>query len=142
MTKEDFLFHLQGASYVALKFAEGYVKNKLVTDFKCNVILTVAGNIIGAKQFEIYPEEKDIIELDLTDNEVVDLLYRNNKIPIWIDINVLKSSRKSTTFNLLCSGKYSDDKNDYYYNQNGSRPFGVKSPKFPINHKEGNKFRL
>ncbi|CAM3712990.1 hypothetical protein [Flavobacterium chungbukense] len=142
MKKEEFLFCLKGASFVALKFAERYVKDKLVTDFKYNVILTVAGNIVGVKQFEIYPEEKDIIKLDLTDNEVVDLLYRNNKIPIWIDISVLKSSRKSTTFNLLCSGKYSGDKDDYYYNENGSGPFGVKSPNFPLNYKEGKKFRL
>ncbi|MFD2943067.1 hypothetical protein [Flavobacterium notoginsengisoli] len=142
MTKEDFLFHLQGASFVTLKFAERYVKDKLVTDFKYNVILTVASNIDGSNKFDIYPEENDIIKLDLTEIEVVDLLYRNNKIPIWIDISVLKSSRKSTTFNLLCSGKYSNDKNDYYYNQNGSGPFGVKSPKLPINYKEGNKIKL
>ncbi len=142
MTKEDFLFHLNGASFIALKFAEKYVKDKLVTDFKYNVILTIAGNIVGAKQFDIYPKKKDIIKLDLTDSEVVDLLFRNNKIPIWIDIRVLKSSRKSTTFNLLCSGKYSDDKDDYYYNQNGSGPFGVKGPNFPLNYEEGKKFRL
>lgn len=142
MKKEEFLFRLQSASLIALKFAERYVKDKLVTDFKYNVILTVAGNIVGTKQFDIYPEEKDIIRLNLTDNEVVDLLYRNNKIPIWIDISVLKSSRKSTTFNLLCSGKYSDDNEDYYYNQNASGPFGIKGPKFPLDYVEGEKFRL
>lgn len=142
MTKEDFLFHLQGASFISLKFAERYVKDKLVTDFKYNAILTVANNVNNLNKFDIYPEGNDIIKLGLTDIEVVDLLYRNNKIPIWIDISVLKSSRKSTTFNLLCSGKYSSDKNDYYYNQNGSGPFGVKSPNLPIDYREGKKFKL
>ncbi|MDQ1165956.1 hypothetical protein [Flavobacterium sp. SORGH_AS_0622] len=142
MTKREFLFHLNGASFVALKFAEKFVKNKLVTDFKYNLILTVASNIDGSNKFDIFPEDNNIIKLDLTDNEVVDILYRNNKIPVWIDISVLKSSRKTTTFNLLCSGKYTDDKNEYYYNYNGSGPFGVKGPNFPINYKEGKKFRL
>lgn len=142
MTKREFLFHLNGASFVAFKFAEKFVKNKLVTDFKYNLILTVASNIDGSNKFDIFPEDNDIIKLDLTDNEVVDILYRNNKIPVWIDISVLKSSIKTTTFNLLCSGKYTDNKNEYYYNDNGSGPFGVKGPKFPINYKEGKKFRL
>lgn len=99
MTKREFLFHLNGASFVAFKFAEKFVKNKLVTDFKYNLILTVASNIDGSNKFDIFPEDNDIIKLDLTDNEVVDILYRNNKIPVWIDISVLKSSRKTTTFN-------------------------------------------
>lgn len=142
MTKQEFLFHLQGASLVALKFAERYVKDKLTTDFKYNVIFTPSHHTINPDHFDFYPEDEGIIKLDLTDDEVVKLLYRNNKIPIWIDINVLKSSGKSTTFNLLCAGRYSDNKQDWYYKDNGSAPFGIKSPTFPINYKEGKKFRL
>lgn len=142
MTKQEFLFHLQGASLVTLKFAERYVKDKLTTDFKYNVIFTPSHHTINPGHFDFYPEDDGILKLDLTDDEVVKLLYRNNKIPIWIDINVLKSSRKSTTFNLLCAGRYSDNKEDWYYKDDGSAPFGIKSPTFPINYKEGKKFRL
>ncbi|CAC9977064.1 MULTISPECIES: hypothetical protein [Flavobacterium] len=142
MTKEEFLFHLNGASFVALKFAENYVKDKLTTDFKYNIIFTPPNVIGNMDQFDIYPEDEGIIRLNLTDKEVVELLYRKNKIPVWIDINVLKSSRKSTTFNLLCAGRYTDNKEEYYYNDNGSGPFGVKGPTFPIGYKEGKKFRL
>lgn len=82
------------------------------------------------------------MELNLIDKEVVDLLYRSEKVPIWININVLKSSRNSTTFNLFCAGQFSDDKKKFYYNYNGSGLLGVKRPKLPINYKEGEKFRL
>ncbi len=142
MTKEEFLFHLQGASLVALKFAENYVKNKLTTDFKYNVILNASTDDPNLPQFDIYPEDTGKMQLDLSDNEVVDLLYRKGKVPVWIDINVLKSSRKSTTFNLLCAGRYSDNKEEFYYNHNGSGPFGIKSPKLPVGYKEGSKFKL
>ncbi|MNX70350.1 hypothetical protein D3C86_1015970 [compost metagenome] len=142
MTKQEFLFHLHGASLVALKFAERYVKDKLTTDFKYNVIFTPSHQTINPSHFDFYPEDEGIIKLNLTDNEVVNLLYRNNKIPIWIDISVLKSSRKSTTFNLLCAGRYSDSKEEFYYRSDGSAPFGIKSPTLPINYKEGKKFRL
>jgi hypothetical protein len=142
MTKSEFLFHLKGSSLIALKFAENYVKNKLTTDFKYNVILNASNDDLKLTQFDIYKEDDGIIKLDLTDNEVVELLYRKNKVPVWININVLKSSRKSTTFNLLCAGRYSDDKKEFYYNDNGSGPFGIKSPKLPIDYKEGKKFKL
>jgi hypothetical protein len=142
MTKQEFLFHLNGASIIALKFAERYIKDKLITDFRYNVILSATDDSPDLIQFDVYPEDQGIIKLDLIDNEVVELLYRNNKVPVWIDINVLKSSRKSTTFNLLCAGRYTDNKEEFYYNNNGSGPFGIKSPNFPINYKEGEKFRL
>lgn len=142
MTKNEFLFHLKGASLIALKFAENYVKNKLTTDFKYNVILNVSTDDPSLIQFDIYQDDDGKMKLDLTDQEVIELLYRKGKIPVWIDINVLKSSRKSTTFNLLCAGRYSDDKKEYYYNKNGSGPFGIKSPKLPIDYKEGKKFKL
>ena len=142
MTKQEFLFHLQGASFIALKFAERYVKDKLITDFKYNVIFTPSHHTIYPDHFDFYPEDEGIIKLNLTENEVIDLLYRNNKIPVWIDINVLKSSKKSTTFNLLCAGRYSDNKEEFYYKDDGSAPFGIKSPQLPINYKEGKKFRL
>jgi hypothetical protein len=142
MTKQEFLFHLDGASIVALKFAERYVKDKLVTDFKYNILLTDAPANSNLDQFDTYPEEDGIIKLGLTNNEVVDLLYRKNKIPIWIDINVLESTKEFTTFQLASSGKYSDDKNQYYYTENGSAPFGIKSPTFPIGYVEGEKFWL
>jgi len=142
MTKSEFLFHLKGSSLIALKFAENYVKNKLTTDFKYNVILNASNDDLTLTQFDIYKEDDGVIKLNLTDNEVVELLYRKNKVPVWININVLKSSRKSTTFNLLCAGRYSDDKKEFYYNDNGSGPFGIKSPKLPIDYKEGKKFKL
>lgn len=142
MTKEEFLFHLQGASFIALKFAENYVKDKLTTNFKYNLLFTEANRSGDIDQFDIYPEDDNILKLNLTDNEVVDLLYRKNKIPIWIDISVLESNRKNTILHLASAGRYSDNKEEYYYKHNGSAPFGIKSPTLPIDYKEGKKFRL
>ena len=142
MTKEEFTFHLNGASLVALKFAERYVKNKLTTDFKYNVVLNASTDNKSLMQYDVYPQDTGIIKLDLIDDEVVELLYRKNKVPVWIDINVLKSNRKSTTFNLLCAGRYTNNKEEFYYNINGSGPFGIKSPNLPINYQEGKRFKL
>lgn len=141
MTKQEFSFRLKNASFIALDFAKHYVTDKLTNDFKYNVIFTPA-NDNNNVMFDIYPEDEGIIKLNLTDIEVIDLLYRKNKVPIWIDINVLKSSRKTTTFNLLCAGRYSDDDDELYCNEDHAGPFGIKSPTFPIGYKESEKFKL
>lgn len=142
MTKEEFFFHLQGASFQALKFAENYVKTELKTNFTYNVIFTESQVHKDVPGVEFLKRHDKKMVLEIKDSEVVDLLYVKGKIPIWIDINVLKSSRKATTFNLLCSGEYSSEKKYFYYNVNGSGPFGVKSPNLPPGYKEGQKFKL
>ena len=70
MTREDFIFHLEAASLIALKFAERYITDKLTTDFKYNVILNASNDDENLTEFDIYPEDAGIIKLDLTDIEV------------------------------------------------------------------------
>lgn len=142
MTKQEFLSRLQGASLIALKFAERYVTDKLTDDFKYNVIFTPANHNDDLTKLDVYPEDEGSIKLTLTEIEVIDLLCRKNKIPVWIDISVLKLSKKSTTFNLLCAGRYSDNEEEFYYNDNQLGPFGIKGPTLPIGYKEGEKFSL
>ncbi len=142
MNKPDFLFLLLGASYASFKFAKEFVKNDLKPEFKYDLELNISHDNPELKQFDIYPEDNEKKHFDLTDKEVVEILWRNNKVPVWIDIAVSKADRKKTTFRLLCAGRYSDDKNEFYYTDGGSGPFGIKSPNHPIGYKEGTKFRL
>ncbi len=142
MNKPDFLFLLLGASYDAFRFAKKYVKNKLVPEFRYELELNVSDDDPELIQFDIYPEDNGKIYYDLTEKEVVDILCRNNKVPVWIDINVVKSDRQKTTLKLSCAGRYSSDRNEFYYINGGSGPFGIKSPVFPPTYKEGTKFRL
>lgn len=143
MTRDEFILHLKDSSLAAFKFAESFVKDKLTTDFKYNVILNASNDDLSSNQFDHYPEDNGIIKLDLSETEVIELLHRKNKVPVWIDINVLKSSRKSTTFNLLCAGRFTDNENELYYkNKTGSSPFGIKSARLPNDFFDGKKFKL
>ena len=142
MTKEEFKFHLHGASLGAIKLAEDYIKNRLSFNIDYHLILNVSTDDPKLKNFDVYPDDKDIIYNNLSSNEVVDILYRKGKVPVWIDFNVKSSSRNKTTLRLSCAGRYSNDKEQFYYNGNGSGPFGIKSPNLPFNLKEGKKFKL
>ena len=56
----------------------------MTTDFKYNVILNASTDDPSLTQFDIYREDDGKMELDLTDQEVVELLYRNEKVPVGL----------------------------------------------------------
>lgn len=55
-------------------------------------------------------------------------IYRNGKIPVWINISICKSNRKSTILRLECAGRFTDNFSDLYYSESEVSPFGIKSP--------------
>lgn len=142
MKKPDFHFLLLGASYAAFKFAEGMVSDTLTTEFRYNVLLNISNDSPELKQFDIYPDDAGKRDDMITAKEVVDLLNRNEKVPVWIDISVESVVGDITVLRLLCSGRFSGNPQEYYYDKNGSGPFGIKSPNLPPDHKDGRRFNL
>lgn len=142
MTKSDFQKYLVKSSLYAFEFAKKYVNDELFTNFKYDLILNASMDDNCDAKFDLYPEDNGVIKLNLTKNEVVDFLCRKEKVPVWIDINVLKTSQKATIFNLLCSGRYSNIEEELYYYKKGTGPFGIKSPLLPNNYIQGEKFYL
>lgn len=143
MTRDEFILHLKDSSLAALKFAEHYVTNELNSDIIYKVELNSSCDIGDLTSFDIYPEDNGITKFELTENEVIELLHRKNKVPVWININVLKSSKKNTTLLLMCAGRYTDSEKELYYkNENGSTPFVIKSPRLPNDFFDEKKFSL
>ncbi|MDH4472869.1 MAG: hypothetical protein QE487_09690 [Fluviicola sp.] len=143
MTKTEFHSLLTDSSKLSFEFAKNYVHDNLPNDFKYTVKLNVSHDDPNLKQFDIYPSDNDkTVEL-ITATEVVDLLCRKNKVPVWLDISVESFNKNHTVFQLLCAGRYSDDANEFYYQKSGTGPFGIKSPVLPASYKdEQTKFSL
>jgi hypothetical protein len=142
MKKEDFIFHLDRASFSAKNFAENYVVNTLHKNFRYDVILCAPNDGSNLEGYEEYRAGKSKRKYDLTNKEAADLIYRKEGVPIWIDISVVKTDENKTTINLLCSSEISMNEEQLYYHESGSAPFGVKSPNLPFNFKEGKKFKI
>lgn len=142
MTKFEFQNLLSHSSNVALDFARTYVTNNFPNDFRYSVRLNASTDDINIKQFDIYPTDNDKIVDFITADTVINLLNRNGKVPVWIDISVEYVHKKFTVFLLLCAGRYSADENEFYYLKSGTGPFGIKSPTLPIDYIEGIKFNL
>ncbi len=142
MKKNDFFFLLLGVSFSAFKYAEQLVLDDLKPEFRFNVYLNMSNDDENDTRFNIYREDNDKIFIELTTDEVVDLLCRNEKIPVWIDISVCSTKANITILQLVCAGRYSGDSNEFYYQDKGSSVFGIKSPRLPSDYTSGVKFRL
>lgn len=125
MKKSDFLFLLLGVSYATYKYSKQHVNKNIVADFKYDVYLNMSFDT-NNEEFMTYPEDNNKSYKDITDKEVIELLCRNNKIPVWIDISVGNKNDNFTVLKLICAGRYSDQSSDYYYNDRGTGPFAIK----------------
>ena len=63
---------------------------------------------------------------------VVDRLWQDGRIPIWIDISVHDVEHRITTVWLLASERQVTEYSSTYYANRGTGPFGVKSPDIPL----------
>lgn len=73
----------------------------------------------------------------LTEAEAIDFLWRDGRVPEWIDITVDEVVNGTTLIELSCCGRYTDDEERMYYHPNGRGPFGVKGPALPSSWKPG-----
>lgn len=142
MTSAQFLALLKKSSDLAFDFAKEFIIDELMPSYKYSVTLNISFDDPKLKQFDIYPTDNNKIIDNISDEDVVKLLCRNEKIPVWIDISVENINKEQTIFRLLCAGRYSNDESEFYYNTGGTGPFGIKSPTFPLNYIKGQKFKL
>ena len=142
MTDIEFHSLLSDSTNMAMEFAKRYLIDDLPKSVKYSVNLNFSTDDKSLIHFDLYPGDNDKIVEFITDKDVIMLLLRKGKVPVWIDISVNRIYADYTLLRLLCAGRYSADENEFYYTKNKTGPFGIKSPVFPIDYIEGTKFRL
>ena len=141
MNKEKFEGHLNASTHYAIKFGSKFIKNKLSKNITYNVKFNCScdDNLSG---FDIYRKDDGKLVVNINFDDVVNELYRNGKVPAWINISICKSNRNNTRLMLECAGRYTNNINDLYYVSSGTYPFGVKSPRLLPWIKEGDRYYL
>jgi hypothetical protein len=143
MTKNEFHTLLVDCSKHSFEFAKKYLIDNLPNNILYIVKLNSSNDDLSLKQFDMYPDDNGKIIKYINSDAVVDLLFRNDKVPVWIDVSVDSVYKNNTIIELLCAGRYSEDLEEFYYSKQNTGPFGIKSPTFPIGHKDnGEKFHL
>ncbi|NWK57689.1 hypothetical protein HW115_18875 [Verrucomicrobiaceae bacterium N1E253] len=142
MRSSDFRLRLDAASFYVTRFALTMVRDKLPYDFRYTTILNSSYDGNRATDEVIFPEDNNVIHNDLDAKEVVNLLCRDQRVPQWIDISVAFRGRKHTHLELICCGRYHSEDDRLTYFDQGTQPFGIKSPNLPRGHTDGKLFRL
>ncbi|MGE6355364.1 hypothetical protein ACQKCJ_15965 [Flavobacterium sp. NPDC079362] len=140
MTKEDFKINLEKALKGLLDFTQEMVTNKLPHDYKFIIKTNCSydGNELENDE-EIYPDDK-INETNsinpATKSTAIDYLWRNGKVPQWINVQVSSCDANFSYITLECCGRYSA----FLNHKDG--PFRGSGPSIPYRYYDSNTEKL
>jgi len=135
MNKEIFQEHLSRAADLAVTFARNYVWNDLPESrvFLVHPNQSFDGNPLSGDEVT-YPSDTQTNDQPIifsTAEAVVDYLWRDYKVPEWIDISVGGEDGNHTHLQLLCCGRFTATEELLYHRSGDITPFSIKSPVFP-----------
>ena len=149
MKKDIFEQHLANATETVLPFTRELITNPLPSSCRYLILPNQsydANPLEGDEQ--VFPEEKlpSGEYLGPFDAEqVVEHLWRNEKVPEWINVMVYSYNKQHTYLELLCCGRFTASESYLYHKAEGHPPFHVLSPGLPPNWEsveENGKFDL
>lgn len=147
MTREQFGALLATATAAAVSFARTFVVDALPDEVRYLILPNQSydGNPLVADE-EIYPDDS-LVEIaglgPCTNCDVVSFLWRNGKVPEWIDVQVDTVANGVTIVVLRCCGRFTAREDMLYYGSRGTGPFSAKSPPLPPDWtKESGRFEL
>jgi hypothetical protein len=75
-------------------------------------------------------------------DEVVATLYRSDRVPEWVNLNVVGVTPAVTLIEVLACGRFTANEGLLYHRQAGLPPFHVLGPTLPLNWVEGQRFSI
>jgi hypothetical protein len=152
MDKKIFQQNFARAMEFAIPFSQKFVTNPLPSNCLSFLYpnMSYDGNPLVDDE-QIFPEDGSGLSEEkpyfgaLTESEVVEFLWRNGKVPEWINITVSTYDAKFTYLELLCCGRFTETEKRLYHTFEGYPPFHVLGPDLPPGWKsieESGKFDL
>ena len=144
MERDLFARRLANASVAALDFARTFIVEPLPAAMRFHIELNASHDGNAGPEFKLYPEDSERSPIvDASAEDVIALLWRDGRVPQWIDVSVVGEAGDTTTMGLLVCGRFIADETRLYYTWNKDvAPFGVKGPSLPFDYEEGRKFSL
>lgn len=146
MEREHFERNLHTAAARAREFALTFLEETLPTSLTFRVHLNSSNDAGASAEFTRHPEDSSAERTRetkrLSASEVVELLWRDGRVPQWIDVTVVSALGHVTLIELLACGRFIADVERLYYTHTDSPPFGVKGPSLPFDYVEGRRFSL
>ena len=135
MEKDTFTQNLIDATAVLLPFTREYLINSLPTTWLYVVFPNQSydGNSLEGDE-QLYPGDSLPPEqyVGPFDTEgAIKYLWRDGKIPEWVNLTVYSYDEKHTYVELLCCGRFTADQALLYHRSEGYPPFHVLGPPLP-----------
>lgn len=111
MNRQQFEFNIEHATNVTCSFA----RQQSYSYIPANCRYIIKSNLVESESLNQTPLSR-VLKVDnktLTKDEVVDLLFRDTKLPQWIDMSVYSASKRVTIIELLVSENWVTDERLY-----------------------------
>ena len=147
MDRDTFTARFTAASAVARDYAREFVREPLPDALRYRVRLNSSydGNPLVGDEV-VYPEDDAFTRAlalhDVGADEVVAELWRDGRVPEWINLTVIGERGASTLIEVLACGRFSAQTARLYHAEEGYPPFHVLSPALPPRHVEGDRFSV
>ena len=147
ISREAFEKNVISSAKYAAEFARTLVVNVLPDNIRYVIYLGASydGNPLEDNE-STYPDDDKNGERSFIDSSsVTDLLWREGKVPEWIDVAVESEDGEYTSVKLECCGRFTDDIKHIYHAHEGRAPFHVLGPLMPPEYEpgeEGGKYDL
>jgi hypothetical protein len=141
MERQRFAQHLDSATQRAIDFARRYVINELAGDVSYLVQPNQSCDDNLREGEVIFPEDslpEEAHHGPWAAERVVEFLWRDGRVPEWIDIAVAEvPDTGGIRVGLLCCGRFTQRDDLLYYSRDSVPPFGIKSPVLPPDWQDG-----
>lgn len=141
ISRKGFEENLGKAAHQARDFTREMVTNDLPDEmiFLVRLGCSYDGNPLRDGEYT-YPEDYSERERLCSNlSQIVDLLWRDGRVPEWINVEVHDADKNHTHIELTCCGRFSSDKKRMYHLQEGKAPFHVLGPSLPPEYTFGEK---
>lgn len=140
MDRETFKNRLELASESALRLAREFTYNEIAENLNYRInpnSLDLSDHLTDIEKENLNCRKREINK-NFKIDEVIDRLTIEDKVPIWINCSVIRSTRKFTTIELFTSRRFRTDSDLYHKSENYPPFHAVISlpPYTPIDSKE------
>jgi hypothetical protein len=140
LTRAQFADNLKRGTEALREDIARYCWNQLPEGDRYFVLLNSSfdGNPLAPGE-HIFPDHATAqtdVRVAWTAEEVVERLWRNGKIPEWIDITPYEADADFLYSELRCCGRFTDEEVHLYHKQEGYPPFHKFGPIFPVGYRD------
>jgi hypothetical protein len=131
MDKETFRQHLDEATTKLVDFTKTLCYNDIADKYGYRIIpscrLVDAGDThLTTTEIAVLKTWNEYKNKTLTSGQIVDLLYHDNKVPVWINMTIYEARKDLTIIDLFCSRRLRND--NELYHQGQIMPFHLQVP--------------